>query len=856
MNERNVSITKDGICINGKEEILLAGSIFYFRLPRATWEKRIADLKKLGYNAVDIYFPWNYHEVEPGKFDFDGEKDVRDFLQLMEKYNMYVVARPGPYICSEWTGGSLPARILGKNDILIRTNDEKYLKEVDSWYNAIIPVLAEYEIGKKGTVICVQLENELDFFDCSDVDGYISHLRDSARSNGLSVPVICCAGQGSLQNCGGLVDGVVGTYNFYPGFDNVDFELNCYRYKQALQKRDLPLLVTETHRDHYVLRRELLAGAKLLGAYNQVSGTNFEFYSAINNWGHGDHPESYITSDYDFGGVITSFGDYTEEADKAILFSCGLKAYSESLAKAESILSDDIHIQADFLCPAYHGLLLLAGSGLLMGLTNCSEHPGIARVKAGKYEFSVEIAKQSTVMLPLDVTVDGITICYSNAELIRVGKQLMLYTDGNVDACIKFDGKTVTIQDFGSYLDGKLLVVNSQAALEAYRAYEQHTMHYSVDRKVTVVENAVVGRFPQKLFDQRKPLFDAANNGQFQKRYAIGGIPGKELFLQQISDWMSAWSDGQYLYSKSMAGRDLLLPANGSGRYQLNVEQWGYCNFDDPRRKALYLQTQRGVRAIYSVEEKAPLYSWRFQVYNAWLPEKLHYIPSDFDALLSVNSWNSTRLPLLALYYTSICRRSDCTKIFFVMENNVAESALYINGKLVGEISAHTNSLDITEYAYGTGKLDIAVLVRKREWTQPCGDPCILYAKDAEVCVQDIWGKDVAAAIPEDAQEVPLPVYLENGETRLLEIDMSRYDSIDYMGFVSGCNYKLTVAMNGKVIARLIDPNHPDVVMQGGDPLRFYIPCSWRNADDDKLTVMVESIGDGCSFSLSLESNE
>lgn len=42
----------------------------------------------------------------------------------------------------------------------------------------------------------VQLDNELDFYPCSDPKGYISALRDMAVQHGISVPLIACAGQG------------------------------------------------------------------------------------------------------------------------------------------------------------------------------------------------------------------------------------------------------------------------------------------------------------------------------------------------------------------------------------------------------------------------------------------------------------------------------------------------------------------------------------------------------------------------------------------------------------------------------------------------------------------------------------
>ena len=131
MNDRRtVQLTEKGVLIGDRYEVLLCGSLFYFRLPRAVWHERIEKLKKTGYNCVDVYFPWNYHEREDGTFDFTGEKDISAFLGELRDAGLFVIARPGPYICSEWSGGGLPARIL-ESDMPIRCADERYLKEVE-----------------------------------------------------------------------------------------------------------------------------------------------------------------------------------------------------------------------------------------------------------------------------------------------------------------------------------------------------------------------------------------------------------------------------------------------------------------------------------------------------------------------------------------------------------------------------------------------------------------------------------------------------------------------------------------------------------------------------------------------------
>ena len=120
----------------------------------------------------------------------------------------------------------------------------------------------------------MQLENELDFYDCPDPAAYIAGLPHGARS-GIGVPLIACAGQGGIHEASGSADGVVPTCNFYPNDRDPAFEHKAAADQARLAAAsNLPLLVTETNRSHFLLRRLLSCGASF-GPYLQASGTNF-----------------------------------------------------------------------------------------------------------------------------------------------------------------------------------------------------------------------------------------------------------------------------------------------------------------------------------------------------------------------------------------------------------------------------------------------------------------------------------------------------------------------------------------------------------------------------------------------------
>src|SRR5699024_274642 len=268
-----------GLCsgrltVDGTPSVLLCSSVFPFRIPREQWDHRLQLVQESGYRMVDLYVHWGFHEEEPGRIDLSSpERDLRHFLDLAAARDLLVMARPGPYICSETDGGGLPWWLHGDADgapAALRTTDPDYLAAVDRWFAAVMPILADAQVTRGGAVALVQIENELDFFDCPDPEQYMDHLAARARQHGIEVPLIACAGQGDLAGASGDVDGVVPTVNLYPDDASTTFDEETRRYADVAAQRDLPLMVTETNRLHRTLRREILAGARLVAPYLQT----------------------------------------------------------------------------------------------------------------------------------------------------------------------------------------------------------------------------------------------------------------------------------------------------------------------------------------------------------------------------------------------------------------------------------------------------------------------------------------------------------------------------------------------------------------------------------------------------------
>lgn len=441
--ESAVSFGKNAVRINGESVLLLCASLFYFRIPREYWRERMEQVKAMGYNSIDVYFPWNFHEQREGAWDFEGMRDAESFLRLAAEAGLWVIARPGPYICSEWDGGALPAYLYAKwPAVKLRDNDPVFLRHVTKWYDRILPILRRQQAGEGGSVIGVQLDNELDFYDCADPKGYISALRDMALSHGIKVPLIACAGQGGLPQASGLAEGVVPTCNFYPADRDPEFERKVLHYRGKLTEMNCPLLVTETNRTHYLLRRLLSAGAKLLGPYLQVSGTDFGFTNATNNWGK---PLAFLTSDYDFGGMISPEGHVRAEAYEGRLLGRLIRAYGPALAEAKPITEREWTAEGDTENVFGPFALGLQGGGQLLFVTNGADagkrltlHAAAGRSFpfAGALTLSASRSLALPVGVPLSLWGLPGRIVYSTAELYMAERQaggavLAFHTEGD-----------------------------------------------------------------------------------------------------------------------------------------------------------------------------------------------------------------------------------------------------------------------------------------------------------------------------------------------------------------------------------------------------------------------------------------
>lgn len=306
-------VGKGTFLLNGQPFVVKAAELHYPRIPKPYWEHRIKMCKALGMNTVCLYVFWNAHEPQPGVFDFSGQQDLAEFCRLCQKNGMYVILRPGPYVCAEWEMGGLPWWLLKKKDIRLRENDPYFLERVGIFEQEVAKQVSGLTIQHGGPIIMVQVENEYGSY--GESKEYVSQIRDIVRKNYGDVTLFQCDWASNfLKN--GLED-LVWTMNFGTGA-NIDQQFE----KLKSVRPDSPLMCSEFWSgwfDKWGANHETRPASDMIAGIDEMlsKGISFSLYMTHGgtNWGHwaganspGFAPD--VTS-YDYDAPISESGQTT-----------------------------------------------------------------------------------------------------------------------------------------------------------------------------------------------------------------------------------------------------------------------------------------------------------------------------------------------------------------------------------------------------------------------------------------------------------------------------------------------------------------------------------------------------------------
>ncbi|KAI2686525.1 CAZyme family GH35 [Penicillium roqueforti] len=336
--QKYVTWDDKSLFVNGERIMLFSGEIHPYRLPvPSLWIDVFQKVKALGFNCVSFYIDWALLEGKPGQYTADGIFALEPFFDAAKEAGIYILARPGPYINAEASGGGFPGWLQRVNGTL-RTSDEAYLEATDNYIANVAATIAKGQITNGGPVILYQPENEYSGA-CCGYDGfpdgaYMQYVEDQARNAGIVVPLISNDASAGGHNAPGTGEGAVDIY----GHDSYPLGFDCAN-PSTWPAGNLPTYFYTTHMDQSPSTPFSLVEFQG-GAFDPWGGVGFTKCAALlnhefervfyknnlsfrvaflnlymifggTNWGNLGHPGGYTS--YDYGSPITESRNITRE---------------------------------------------------------------------------------------------------------------------------------------------------------------------------------------------------------------------------------------------------------------------------------------------------------------------------------------------------------------------------------------------------------------------------------------------------------------------------------------------------------------------------------------------------------------
>lgn len=449
--DEHIKVTDKCLFKDGSPWLPVMGEMQYSRTNEKNWEKSILLMKDAGIHIIASYVIWNHHEEEKGNFRFDGNRDIKKFIKLCKKHDMYFFLRIGPLIHGESRYGGFPDWLVKEckeacKDITdirwswagigTRRNVEPYMTYAQKYMNTILNEVMEVQ----DNIIGIQLENELS----GPYQDHMRWLKQIALDSGIKVPLYTATGWNNAQLSGTNILPVYGGYADWPwdhtmndlknisvfhfrplnsknteiGNDlmNEDFDYEADPDAISYMTCELgPAVQASFHRrpvitldDTYALAMCALgSGANVLGFYVFHGGYNpIGKYSFLQESKKTNYPNDYPCISYDFQAPIGDAGQIRQSyyVLKELFEFCN--NFGEILAPMQPVFAENVKVETegvDYIYLPEEAVRSAVRSDGEKGFLFVNNHGRFDRLsEKNNVEFEIKL-KNKTINIPIDI---------------------------------------------------------------------------------------------------------------------------------------------------------------------------------------------------------------------------------------------------------------------------------------------------------------------------------------------------------------------------------------------------------------------------------------------------------------------
>ena len=476
-----VNWDKHSLIIDGRRVCPVMGEVHYSRIPAQEWKNEVRKMKEGGVTMIACYVFWNHIEEIENQFDWSGQRNLRNFLEVCKQESLPVVLRVGPFCHGEVRCGGIPDWVVASG-CKLRSEDPLFLKYVERLYRQIFTQVQGLQWKDGGPVIAAQFDNEY-----RGHGSYLLALKRIATQVGFDLPFYTRTGWPELKSpvpfgemiplYGDYADGFWDRStketagNYYKAFNFRQFRGSTAIATEQLGQQEeknnkdaYPYftcelgggMMTSYHRRIYTYPEDaysmalvkLGSGSNLLGYYMYHGGTNPEGKLTYLNEAQKTPLTNYNdlpVKTYDFQAPLNEFGQRNPHYFTLRKLHLFMQDWGEVLAPMEAAFpceqdikkGDDSNLRWSYRAKDGKGFIFVNNYERLQNLT---AKRGVELEACGVKLPKLNIPAGAMCIFP--VNIDGIR--YATAQLIarRDGKIYMEQIKG-IPTTIAIDGRVL-----------------------------------------------------------------------------------------------------------------------------------------------------------------------------------------------------------------------------------------------------------------------------------------------------------------------------------------------------------------------------------------------------------------------------